>query len=59
MFLEERLVMNVFINKKIDLWLDRYPKLKQWLWFIVLWNLGLFTTITLTYPIKMLIHFIK
>lgn len=35
--------------------LDKRPKMKQWLWFISLWLLGLISIFTLTYPLKLLI----
>jgi hypothetical protein len=45
--------MNICI-KQITTWLTAHPKIKQWLWFIALWIMGLLTVIIFTYPIKLL-----
>lgn len=48
------------MNKvSIKLWLAERPKLKQWLWFIVLWVGGLVAITLLTYPLRYLIYFSK
>ncbi len=41
--------MNQCINKILN------PKMKQWLWFVGLWFLGLGSVILMTLPIKLLI----
>ena len=50
--------MNISI-KRAENWLNRYPKAKQWAWFIALWCGGLFTAMVLSYPIKFLIKSIE
>lgn len=37
-------------------WVNARPKLKQWLWFIGLWCMGLLAVSAMAYPIKMLIR---
>ncbi len=44
------------MNIRIKQWLMQHPKIRQWLWFIVLWISGLLTVIALTYPIKILMN---
>jgi hypothetical protein len=61
MFLEEKQVMNLIINKiihNVHESIQKYPRLQQWLWFIALWNLGWIVAYSLTYPIKIMTHFI-
>ena len=41
--------------KRVKDYLQDHPKVKQWLWFIVLWMGGLCAVVIGTYPIKMLI----
>lgn len=36
-------------------YLKNHPKFKQWIWFFILWLMGLFSVLTLAYPIKILI----
>jgi hypothetical protein len=43
-----------YARSLLNAWLNQRPKIKQWLWFIVLWFGGLSTVTILTYPIKML-----
>jgi hypothetical protein len=50
--------MNLCINRG-RAWLNRHPKLQQWLWFIGLWFAGLFTVMALAYPIKLAIRAIE
>jgi hypothetical protein len=47
--------MKTYIKNSISLFLEKHPKAKEWLWFIVLWFLGLATVTILTYPIKLMI----
>lgn len=35
--------------------LEAYPKAKQWIWFIILWAIGLLAALAIAYPIKWLI----
>ncbi len=46
--------MNIRIKEGVQFWLAQHPKIKQWLWFIILWIFGLVTVVVLTYPIKLL-----
>lgn len=46
--------MNICINN-IHTWLNRHPKAKQWLWFVILWVGGLTTVLVIAYPIKWVI----
>lgn len=43
---------------KFQKWLNKRPSLKQWLWFILLWCLGLVAVILIAFPIKVLIKFL-
>lgn len=54
MYSEVKLVMKQCI-KKITYEINKYPKLKQYLWFVGLWLFGLVTVSILTYPLKLLI----
>jgi hypothetical protein len=49
--------MNTCI-KPVQHWLDKHPKIKEWLWFVTLWFAGLFTVLTMAYPIKWLMKHI-
>lgn len=40
-------------------WLVKHPKLRQWLWFVTLWCVGLLTVTALSLPIKLLIRSIS
>ena len=53
MFLEAKPVMSIFIN-----FLNHHPKIKQWLWFILLWIGGFLAVAMITYPIKFLVGFL-
>jgi hypothetical protein len=46
-------------QQAVQSWLLRHPKIKQWLWFVLLWVGGVATVVALTIPIKVLIHFMK
>ncbi len=47
--------MSICIKRVRD-WLDRRPKAKQWVWFIVLWFGGLLAVLSFAYPIKWIIR---
>lgn len=51
--------MNISIKYSVKAWLASRPKIKQWLWFVILWFSGLLTIMLLTYPIKLLINIVK
>lgn len=46
--------MSIYINI-IKNWLNAHPQMKQWVWFIGLWCVGLLTVIIGSYPIKWLL----
>ena len=46
--------MNICIERLRD-WLDKHPKLKEWVWFVVLWLGGLAAVLAFAYPIKWII----
>jgi len=46
--------MNTCI-KSVQNWLNKYPKAKQWAWFVVLWLGGLMTVMLVAYPIKWIV----
>jgi hypothetical protein len=55
--------MNILIKKlkfiqNLRAYLDKNPKLKQWLWFFSLWFFGFAVVSILTYPIKFLFRFL-
>lgn len=50
--------MNICI-KRAESWLRTHPKVKQWAWFAALWCGGLFVAAALSYPIKLIIHYMK
>ena len=55
--------MNILIKKlkfiqNLIAYLDKNPKLKQWLWFFSLWFFGFAVVSILTYPIKLLFLFL-
>lgn len=37
-------------------WINKYPKLKQWLWFIGLWCGGLSTVLAFSYLVKFMMR---
>ncbi len=37
-------------------WLTRHPRIREWIWFIVLWLGGLVSVLLIAYPIKWVIH---
>jgi hypothetical protein len=39
--------------------LNEHPKIKQWGWFILLWLVGLMMALSIAYPIKWLMSFLK
>jgi hypothetical protein len=47
------------IHKRFSCWFKQNTSLKAWLWFIVLWMIGLTATLTLTYPIKIFFRLLK
>lgn len=49
--------MNIIINLRQNFynWVDAHPRLKQWLWFVVLWCAGLASVLVMAYPIKWVI----
>ena len=47
--------MNQCISKA-SAWLDKHKKLKQWLWFFILWCSGFLTMILLSYLIKLIMN---
>lgn len=53
--------MNIITKtiKKTAHLLEKHPKTKQWLWFVILWLFGFLAVTALTYPIKILIRFLK
>ncbi len=51
--------MSITIRQAITSWLEGHPKTKQWLWFMCLWVGGLVTVVSLTYPIKLVVHYLK
>lgn len=50
--------MNTLIKKSVE-WLNHHPKIKQWIWFIILWSGGLLAAVSVAYPIKLLIKSCK
>lgn len=48
--------MSTFIDRALQAWLDDHPKIREWVWFAILWLGGLFTAVLLAYPIKLLIR---
>lgn len=56
--------MNIIINiiiwkKRLGKWLLNHPQTRQWIWFVGLWLAGLVAVTLLTYPIKLLIKFMR
>ncbi len=47
--------MNICINRHAELWLKRHPRVSQWLWFVVLWLVGLTGALLLALPVKLAI----
>lgn len=47
--------MNLCIKSARD-WLNKHPKMKEWVWFAALWFAGLFAVLAAAYPIKFLIR---
>ena len=45
--------MNLCI-KQAKTWIEKHPKLKQWLWFALLWFGGLFTVYSMSLIIKLM-----
>lgn len=48
--------MPYFKIAKLNAFLQKSPKLKAWVWFVLLWLGGLATVIVLSYPLKLLIR---
>lgn len=46
--------MSICINK-MQAWLDKHAKIKQWAWFVLLWLGGLVGVMCFAYPIKWII----
>jgi uncharacterized membrane protein len=40
--------------KHINIFLSKHPKLKQWLWFAILWFGGLFAVYSMSMVIKLM-----
>ncbi len=55
MFSEVRRIMSL-CTKNMNLWLNKRPKLKQWLWFILLWLGGFLSVYTVAYLIKIVMR---
>jgi hypothetical protein len=54
MYFVEKAVMKKCIEST-STWLNAHPKLKQWIWFALLWIGGLTSFWVLAYPFKLLI----
>lgn len=59
MSLEEKQAMSTCIRYFSHVWQGLSPKTKQWVWFVVLWSVGLLTIAILTLPIKFLVYMMK
>ncbi len=55
LILSDMVLFGNFMIKKVNNFFSKYPQLKEWAWFIILWFTGLLTALTLSYPIKLLI----
>lgn len=53
MYLGVKQAMKKCISK-IQSWFNKNPRIKEYLWFIILWFFGLISVIIFTYPIKYL-----
>jgi len=42
--------------KKANIWLEKHPKLKQWLWFATLWFGGLLSVYSMSMVIKLMMR---
>lgn len=59
MFSEGKAIMKLFISlmsRSFKTWLKRYPKVRRWMWFMMLWWGGLGAVLVATYPFKALMR---
>ena len=54
MYFGEKAVMKLYI-KKLHIFLNKYPNIKEWGWFLLLAGGGMSVFLMVSYPIKLLI----